>query len=89
MCFALTKYSKYNKHSQYLGVSDFEVNGELVKPRGKKTFQCYLFNSVVLLLYILCNHFYLILKTLYMEIFISCNFTCQFKEHCFQFLTLL
>lgn len=29
------------------------------------------------ILYILCNHFYLILKTLYMEIFISCNFTCQ------------
>lgn len=27
------------------------------------------------ILYILCNQFYLILKTLYMEIFISCHFT--------------
>lgn len=35
------------------------------------------------ILYILCNQFYLILKTLYMEIFISCHFTCQFNEQCF------
>lgn len=39
------------------------------------------------ILYILCNRFYLMLKTLYMEVFISCHFTYQFKDQRFKLLT--
>lgn len=39
------------------------------------------------ILYILCNRFYLMLKTLCMEVFISCHFTYQFKDQRFKLLT--